>query len=122
MKVWPLLCGIAIVAGCAHFEPQPVAPAQTAAQFDARRLDDPSLEKFLAQNLGHESPSWPLENWDLNSLTLAAFYFHPDLEVARAQWRVAEGRRADGGRAAQTRPSPFRPATTRKFPATTVRG
>ncbi len=102
MKVWPLLCGIAIVAGCAHFEPQPVAPAQTAAQFDARQLDDPSLEKFLAQNLGHESPSWPLENWDLNSLTLAAFYFHPDLEVARAQWRVAKA----GALTAGARPNP----------------
>ena len=32
-------------------------------------------------------------------LTLAAFYFHPDLEVARAQWHVAEaGVKTAGGR------------------------
>jgi cobalt-zinc-cadmium efflux system outer membrane protein len=38
----------------------------------------------------------------LNSLTLAAFYFHPDLEVARAQWRVAEA----GALTAGARPNP----------------
>src|SRR5580658_7242289 len=89
-KVWPLLCGIAVVAGCAHFQPQPVSPEKTAAQFDARRLDDPGLRTFIATNSGGAPPGWPLEKWDLNSLMLAAFYFHPDLAVARAQWRVAE--------------------------------
>lgn len=102
MKVWPLLCGIATVAGCAHFEPQPVSPAQTAAQFDARRLNDAGLKKFLKQNLGHELKTWPATNWDLPELTLAAFYFHPDLEVARAQWRVAEA----GALTAGARPNP----------------
>jgi outer membrane protein TolC len=102
LKIWPLLGGIIAGAGCAHFEPQPLLPAQTAAQFDARRLDDPGLEKFLAQNLGHALPGWPLEQWDLNSLTLAAFYFHPGLEVARAQWRVAQA----GALTAGARPNP----------------
>jgi outer membrane protein TolC len=60
------------------------------------------MKKFLAQNFGHEPQSWPLEKWDLNSLTLAAFYFHPDLEVARAQWRVAQA----GALTAGARPNP----------------
>ena len=102
LKIWPLLCGIAAATGCAHFESKPLAPEKSAAQFDARRLDDPGLKKFLAQNLGHELPGWPLEKWDLNALTLAAFYFHPDLEVARAQWRVAEA----GALTAGARPNP----------------
>lgn len=102
MKFWPLLCGMAVVAGCAHFQPQPLSPEKSAAQFDLRRLDDPGLKKFLAQNLGRELPVWPLEKWDLNALTLAAFYFHPDLEVARAQWRAAEA----GARTAGARPNP----------------
>ncbi len=115
MKMWPLLCGIAAVAGCAHFEPQPVSPAQTAAQFDARRLDDAGLKKFLAQNPGHAPQGWPLEKWDLNSLTLAAFYFHPDLEVARAQWRVAQA----GSLTAGARPNPslsFSPSYDTEIP------
>jgi len=102
MKTWALLGAIIAVTGCAHFAPQPVSPAQTAAQFDARRLDNAGLNAFLAQQLGHPPPHWPMEKWDLNSLTLAAFYFHPSLEVARAQWRVA----AAGLKTAGARPNP----------------
>jgi len=102
MKIWPLLCGIAIVAGCAHFQPQPLAPEQSAAQFDARRLEDPGLQLFLTQNGSGTPAEWPLAKWDLNALTLAAFYFHPDLAVARAEWRVAQ----TGVLAAGARPNP----------------
>ena len=99
MKLWPLLCGMAAVAGCAHFESQPLSPEKSAAQFDARRLDDPGLKIFLTQNLGHEPKNWPQQNWNFHELTLVAFYFHPSLEVARAQWRVAEaGIKTAGGR------------------------
>ena len=90
MKFWPHILGIVLLAGCAHFKPQPLAPEKTAAQLDARRLDDAGLKKFLETNLGHELQSWPETNWDFQELTLVAFYFHPSLEVARAQWLVAQ--------------------------------
>jgi outer membrane protein TolC len=102
MKFWPFLLVILLVTSCAEFAPHPVLPAQTAAQFDARRLTDPGLKHFLEQNLGPDQKSRPPERWDLNTLTLAAFYFHPDLEVAREQWRVAEA----GALAAGARPNP----------------
>ncbi len=71
----------------------------TAARLDARRLDDDGLKKFLETNLGRELENWPLKSWDLKTLSPAAFYFHPSLNVARAQWRVAEaGMRTAGGR------------------------
>ncbi|HTY87283.1 MAG TPA: TolC family protein [Candidatus Acidoferrum sp.] len=91
-----------LVAGCARYHPQPLSPEQTAAQLESRRLDDPGLKPFLEKNLGHALSDWPLEKWDLNTLTLAAFYFHPDLDVARAQWRVAEA----GIKTAGARPNP----------------
>ncbi|HEY2329160.1 MAG TPA: TolC family protein [Verrucomicrobiae bacterium] len=102
LKNWPLLCGIVAAAGCVHYQPQPLAPGKTAAQFDARQMDDADLGKFIATNSGGETKTWPLETWDLNSLTLAAFYFHPDLAVARAQWRVALA----GVKTAGARPNP----------------
>ena len=102
MKFWPIIFIAALLAGCAHFEPQPLAPEKTAAQFDARRLDDAGLQKFLAQNLGLETNGLPVTNWDLNLLTLVAFYFHPSLEVARAQWLVATA----GLKTAGARPNP----------------
>ncbi len=91
-----------LLAGCAHFEPKPIEPEKSAAQLEARRLDDPGLKKFLEQNLGHALPGWPLQAWDLPTLTLAAFYFQPDLEVARAQWRVTQA----GVKTAGARPNP----------------
>ena len=114
-KLWPLLCGIATVAGCAHFQPQPLSPAETAAQFQDRRLHNPGLNDFLAQQLGHPPPTWPLKEWDLNSLTLAAFYFHPDLAVAREQWRGAQA----GAITAGARPNPslaFSPSYDNQIP------
>jgi outer membrane protein TolC len=101
-RAWPLWCGIALLTGCAHFQPAPLAPEQSAAQFDARRLDDAGLKTFFTQYAGGAPTLWPLEKWDLNSLTIAAFYFHPDLAVARAQWDVAEA----GIRTAGTKENP----------------
>jgi outer membrane protein, heavy metal efflux system len=46
--------------------------------------------------------AWPLDRWDLDTLTLAAFYFQPALEVTRAEW---EATRASEKTAAQ-RPNP----------------
>ena len=115
MKFWPLIFAIALVAGCAHFESQPLSPEKTAAQLESRRLDDPGLKKFLEQNLGHPITDWPKTNWELPELTLVAFYFHPDLEVARAQWLVATA----GLKTAGARPNPsvsFTPAYDSQIP------
>jgi len=76
-----------------------MAPEKSAAQLDARRLDDAGLKQFLEQNYSHDLKTWPLESWDLTALAYAAFYFQPSLEVARAQWRVAQaGEKTAGGR------------------------
>jgi outer membrane protein TolC len=94
----PLIC-IGLVSGCAHFQPQPLSPGKTASLLQARRLDDAGLKKFLEENLGYELQNWPLKSWDLQTLTLTAFYFQPSLNVARAQWRVAQaGVKTAGGR------------------------
>ncbi len=91
-----------LLAGCAHFEAQPLSPDQTAAQFDARTLDDPGLKKFLERNLKRDFTTWPPQEWDFEALTLVALYYHPSLDVARAQWAVAQA----GTRTAGQRPNP----------------
>src|SRR5260370_11618363 len=89
-----------LLAGCKHSQSVPLAAEPTAAAFDARSLDDPGLANFLAHNqLPPEVPWHPPTKWNLPALTLVAFYFHPNLEVARAQWSVAKaGIRTAGGR------------------------
>jgi outer membrane protein TolC len=119
--------------GCAHFEPKPLAPEKSAAQFDARRLDDAGLKHFVASNSAGEFKNWPPAQWDLPMLTLAAFYFHPDLAVARAQWNlVAAGEKTAGGRPNPTLslspqynsttlvPSPWAPAVNFDLPLETM--
>ncbi|MGH9401406.1 MAG: TolC family protein [Terriglobia bacterium] len=80
------------MAGCAtprRYQPASIAPAQTAASLEARTLDDPGLRPFVEQSLAH-AIAWPPKAWDVRLLTLAAFYFNPDLETARAQVATAQ--------------------------------
>ena len=100
MKYWiPIVSLTLSCAGCVRFESKPIAPEETAATLEARRLDDAGLKRFLETSLGHELDAWPVETWDLQKLTLAAFYFNPGLDVARAQWSATEaGTRTAGGR------------------------
>lgn len=91
MKILILLfVSTALMVGCVSFHPKPLSPSETASAFEARTLDDPGLKKFMEQNLHHEVMPWPPTAWDINALTLVAFYYHPDLDVVRAKWGVAE--------------------------------
>ncbi|MGO8931155.1 MAG: TolC family protein [Limisphaerales bacterium] len=102
MKHWPAIIALGLLAGCARFHPQPLSPAETAASLESRSLDDAGLKAFLEQNLHRELKTWPVRQWDFEMLTLAAFYYHPSLDVARADWRVAAG----GIKTAAERPNP----------------
>jgi outer membrane protein TolC len=68
-------------------------PQQLENAFRARTLADAGLREFVETNFIHPPLSWPPAAFDLKSLTLAALYFHPDLQVARA--RVATARAAE---------------------------
>jgi len=87
-----------MLAGCARFQSQPLSPDKTAADMESRSLADPALKTFLEQNLHRQFTNWPAASWDFDTLTLVAFYYHPDLAVARAQWSVANaGVKTAGG-------------------------
>jgi outer membrane protein, heavy metal efflux system len=91
-----------LATGCAKFHPAPISPRKTAAAFERRTLDNSNLKRFLEKNLHHEIAPWPPTSWDLNALTLVAFYYQSDLDVARAKWGVAEA----GIITAGSRPNP----------------
>ncbi|NBV24390.1 MAG: TolC family protein [Proteobacteria bacterium] len=86
---------LVLLTGCATYEPKPLTPADTASAFDQRSLESPALRAFIEQQLGHELKVWPPvparpPGWTLPLLTLAAYYYHPSLEVARANWAEAQ--------------------------------
>jgi len=87
------------VAGCATYHPAPLAPVHSEQEYRMRTLTDPGLRQFAKSNLGSSLRKWPPPKWDLSRLTLVAFYYHPDLDVALARVAVAEaGIKAAGGR------------------------
>jgi len=78
------------LAGCAHYTPKPLVPDETAAHIELRTLSDSGLHQFVEHHAGTPVEAWPPKDWNLGLLTLAAFYYHPALEVARAQWNSSE--------------------------------
>lgn len=93
-----------ILAGCAarRYQSAPIAPEDSALKLESRTLADPGLKVFLEQNLGHVLSPWPPTNWDVNALTLAALYFNPQIEAARAQAEAASAAVVTAG----ARPNP----------------
>ncbi len=84
--------------GCTTYQAKDLNPAASQAQLESRTLRDAGLEKFLAS---HGLPL-AVDSWELARLTLAAFYFNPELDVARAQLAEAQA----GVRRAEARPNP----------------
>jgi outer membrane protein, heavy metal efflux system len=88
-----VICFLALcTAGCIKvqkFHPAPISPAASASQLEARTLDNPALEKFLETNLGRKLNPWPPKSWDLRMLSLAAIYYSPAMEQARAEVSAA---------------------------------
>ena len=99
-----VLAGIFFLAGCAaqRYHPAPIVASETASRFESRNLADTGLKSFEEKNLGHPISQWPLKTWDLQALSLAALYFNPALDLARAQ---LEGTQA-AIRTAGMRPNP----------------
>ena len=79
-----------LLAGCARFESKPISATHSLEHWEGRNLSGEGLKRFLESNLGHEISGWPLPFWDFETLSLAALYYHPSLDVARAEWGVAQ--------------------------------
>lgn len=102
-KLGVLFLTCCLLEGCAvRYRLAPIVPSTTAAQFESRNLADPGLRSFEEKNLGHTVSPWPPKSLDLQTLSLAALYFNPALDVARARLATAEGAVVTAG----ARPNP----------------
>jgi outer membrane protein, heavy metal efflux system len=86
---------IFLAASCIRYQSRPIETSGTANEFEARSLFSPELRDFLLAN--KEVSDWPPAAWNIKALTLAAFYYSPDMDVARAQWGVARAGRITAG-------------------------
>lgn len=92
----------ACFTGCARFKAQPLSAETSASAWENRSLADAGLKKFLETHRPGEMTVGPLATWDFTNLVLTAFYFHPDLDAARAKWNVVKA----GKKIAAERPNP----------------
>ena len=102
MTRWLNLIFILLLGGCAKYQPRPISPGQLETNFRSRSLAETGLRDFFEKNLNKSPSSWPPKEFNLELLTLTAFYFHPDLEMARAKIQTAKA----GEIAAGERPNP----------------
>ena len=88
-----LICLLAgVYGGCASYHDAPLAPERTAAQFAARRLDDPKLREEVQGLLPQATAAWPPREWDRAALLAVALVQNPDLAAARAQVQSVRAR------------------------------
>jgi cobalt-zinc-cadmium efflux system outer membrane protein len=80
--------GLTACAPLQKYHPEPIVPAATALRLERRSLSDPGLRRFMEQN--RKLTAWPLRTWNLNDLALAAYYFNPQMQVARKEAEAAE--------------------------------
>lgn len=82
-----------LLSACAlqSYQPATVDADAAAAAYLDRRTDDLGLRGYMLSH-GHAESDWPVRRWGLDELTLLAFYYHPDLEVARARAGEARAR------------------------------
>jgi cobalt-zinc-cadmium efflux system outer membrane protein len=96
-------CFSTVLAACSFqkYVAKPIEPVTNAAKFE---LKDPSGKPFTEYllNNGYTVDRLPIQQWGLDELTYCALFFHPSLDVARAQWRVAQASEAS----AAQRPTP----------------
>ena len=105
MKYWPTIFALALLAGCARFQPEPISAEKSAASFDARSLTNEDLRAFLETN--QVAGEWRNRRWDLNALTYVAFYYQPSLAETRAQLASVRAAEITAGQ----RPNPSLTAT-----------
>lgn len=103
----------AATTGCASYTAKPLEPAATSSALEQRTLTDPKLARLIAEVLPDRAPDTGATSWDLSTLTLAALYFHPDMEVSRAKLALAKA----GVKTARQVPNPTFSFQPGQYPA-----
>lgn len=112
-SVVAMVAAAALMTGCASYSAKSIEPAVTAAALEQRTLADPNLGSFIAEVLPDRAADTNASVWDLSTLTLAALYFHPEMEVSRAKLALARA----GVKTARQWPNPTFSLHPGQYPA-----
>ena len=93
--------GALSLTSCVKYRPVALNPPALEREYRARSLTTAALVEFLRQN-GQAQSAWPPSSLDLRTLALVAYFYNPDLAVARSRLAAADA----GVAVAGLRPAP----------------
>lgn len=82
------LAAVALLSACATYHPRPVTAQSSATSFQQRSLTNAGMKIYLARH-GINVSRWPLRQWSVDDLSLAAQHFHPAIAEARDRYQQA---------------------------------
>lgn len=87
-----------LAAGCANapYQAKPLDPAQISAKLLNKDATSAEFKVYLIRQ-GYAEKDLPFAEWGLSELTLCALYFHPKLDVAKAQLAMANAQLVTAG-------------------------
>jgi outer membrane protein TolC len=90
-KITLVACFLSILEGCSFqkYIAKPIDPATYVSKFERNDPSSSEFNQYLLNN-NFAADSLPIKTWGLDELTYCALFFHPSLEVARAQWRSVQ--------------------------------
>jgi len=79
-----------LLSGCSfqQYAAKPIDPLTTLTKFEQKDPASEQFHQYLLSN-GYTADRLPVKQWGVDELTYCALFFHPSLDVARAQWRAA---------------------------------
>lgn len=77
-----------LLAACGMvYQAKPIQPEENILSIQQANPSQEGFQAFVAE----QAPAlpWPITQWDIDSLTLSALYFHPSLKLAKSDYAVA---------------------------------
>jgi len=85
-----LMIGVVVLCGCARYHPRPLDAPQLERDYRSRSLAAEGVRAYVESNVTPKPSEWPPASLDLPLVTALAFYYNPELDVARARVETAE--------------------------------
>jgi len=100
ISTWTIACaGLTpgLSSSCAVYHAKPISPEQAVAGIESRSLAGTHAKKFLKKKLRHQVVPWPPARWTFAMLTQVAYYCHPAIDVAQAEFEIARAAMISAG-------------------------
>lgn len=78
-----------MACGFQTYLPKPISPVETKNSYEQQTPRSESFNDYLVTQ-NYPRSSLPIQSWGLKELSYSALFFHPDLDLARSEWKMAE--------------------------------